>query len=78
MPAVIPAWKGLAWLDQAGKLNAADAAAQAGGQIARHAWARSAEWPRHSPLMLALAAGMGISEAEIDAAFIAADGIGGV
>lgn len=77
VPAVIPAWKGLAWLEQAGLLNAAATAAEAGSPVAQMAFRHAAEWHRDSSLIAALAAGLGLEGAAIDAAFRAADAIRG-
>ncbi len=77
VPAVIPGWKGKAWLHGAGKLAAAETAAQAAGGIPLLAWQHAAEWHRDSQLMAALAQGLSLTAAQIDAAFIAADAIAG-
>jgi hypothetical protein len=77
VPAVIPAWKGLAWLEQAGLLDAATTAAGAGSPVARLAFRHAAEWHRDSPLIAALAAGLGLDSTAIDTAFRAADAIRG-
>jgi hypothetical protein len=72
---VIPAWKAKAWLHQAGLLDAATAAAGAGGPVAQLAFEHAAEWHRTSPLISALASGLGLSGQQIDKAFAAADSI---
>ncbi len=77
VPAVIPAWKGKAWLHGAGKLAAADAAAEAVGGVPLLAWRGAAEWHRTSTLMATLAQGLGLTAEQIDAAFVAADAIKG-
>ncbi len=77
IPASIPAWKGKAWLLGAGLLDDAEAAAQLAGGVPLLAWQGAAEWHRDSGLMTALAAGLNLDPAAIDAAFIAADAIRG-
>jgi hypothetical protein len=77
VPPVIPAWKGLAWLEQAGLLDDAATSAEAGSPVARLAFRHAAEWHRDSPLITALAVGLGLDSAAIDAAFRAADAIRG-
>jgi hypothetical protein len=77
VPAVIPAWKGLAWLEQAALLDAAAPAAGRGSPIARLTFRHAAEWHRDSPLIAALAGGPGLDNAAIDAGFRAADAIRG-
>ena len=75
VPAVIPAWKGQAWLEQAGRLDAVAKAAEAGTPVARLAFRHAAEWHRDSPLITALATGLGLDGVAIDEAFRAADAI---
>jgi hypothetical protein len=76
-PPVIPAWKAKAWLQQAGLLEAATSAANAGGPVAQLAFEHAAEWHSTSPLVTALASGLGLSGQQIDQAFAAADAIQG-
>jgi hypothetical protein len=77
VPTVVAAWKAKVWLMGAGMLEAAQAAADAGGPVARLAWDAASHWERTSPLVQALASGVGLSAEQIDAAFIAADSIQG-
>jgi hypothetical protein len=76
-PPTIPAWKAKAWLQQMGLLEAATAAASAGGPVAQLAFEHASEWHRTSPLVTALASGLGLSGQQIDQAFAAAGAIQG-
>ena len=58
-------------------LDDAEAAAQLAGGVPLLAWQGAAEWHRDSDLMAALATGLDLDAAAIDAAFIAADAIRG-
>lgn len=59
----------------AGKLDAVDAAVAAAGGLAAIAWADASEFRRTSPTIAALAAGAGLTDADLDALFIAAEQI---
>ncbi len=76
VPSVVSAWKAKAVLLQMGLLDTATAAVEAAGGVARLAW-DAAEWERNSALISSLGAGLGLSSADIDAAFIAAAGLQG-
>lgn len=77
VPPSVAAWKAKAWLHQQGRLEDAEAAAQAAGGVALLAWQGAAEWHRDSTLVITLAAALAIEDAALDAAFIAADAIRG-
>lgn len=56
----------------AGKLAAVEAVVAATGGLAAIAWADASEFRRNSPTIAALAAGAGLTDADLDALFIAA------
>lgn len=77
VPTAIPAWKGKVWLLQAGKLTAAEAAVAEAGPVAKLIFDNAATWSRNSALMEAMATGLDLDAATIDAAFISADALQG-
>ena len=56
-------------LHGAGLLSAVEAAVAAASPIVQIAWADAAEFQRDSPTIAALAAGLGMSEAQVDGLF---------
>lgn len=75
VPASVTRFQARAALLEAGILDAADAAAKAAGGRALLAWQDAQEFDRASPTLAALAAGLGLSDAQVDALFIQAAGI---
>ena len=82
IPPVVPKWKlqivmhempsrkGLPTL-----LDDANAIVSAVGGVAQIAWQNATDIQRDSPTLAALAPGLGLSDAEIDAAFVAAESV---
>jgi hypothetical protein len=79
VPREIPNWRAKAMLAQMGKLATVEAAIQAMPEpertIVSLAWGGDAKLERHGKTVLGLAALLGLSSDEIDALFIAAEGI---
>jgi hypothetical protein len=75
VPASIPAWKARAALREAGLLPAVTAAVEAAEGRVADAWNGAAEWHRDSAFLAHLAAGLGLSIAQVDDLFRAADAI---
>ena len=73
VPLVIPAWKGKAALREAGLLVAVEAAVAAAGGRVQDAWTGASEWSRESEFLLALSAGLGLTDEQIDEMFRGAD-----
>jgi hypothetical protein len=70
--AKVSRFQAFAALQQAGKLEAATAAATAAGGLAKLAWDNAIEFRRDSPTIASLAAAVGLDDAALDALFIAA------
>jgi len=77
VPPVIPAWKGKAALREAGLLKSVEAAIAATGGRVQDAWTGASEWERTSDFLLSLAAGLGLTDDQIDAMFRDADAMRG-
>jgi hypothetical protein len=75
VPPVIPAWKGKAALREAGLLDAVEAAVLAVGGRVADAWAGASEWSRDSDFLVSLAAGLGLTEQQVDGMFRSAGAI---
>lgn len=67
IPQSISRFQARAALLSAGLLTDVEAAVAAADPFAQLAWAEAQEWRRDSPTLLALAHGIGLTEAEIDA-----------
>ncbi len=82
-PVVIPYeianWRARAVLEIAGLLPTVDAAiaslAGDAGIVARSAWNSGAPFVRNGPTVLALSSALGLTDAQVDALFIAADAL---
>lgn len=74
-PQSISRFQARAALLAAGLLSDVEAAVAAADPFAQLAWAEAQEWRRDSPTLLALAHGIGLTDAEIDDLFIQAAGI---
>jgi len=72
VPRSVSAVQGRAALDGAGMLDAATAAAQAAGGVAAIAWEYATSFDRDNATIAALAAQIGLTDADLDALFIAA------
>lgn len=75
VPRSVTRFQARAALLGAGLLDAADAAAKAAGGLALLAWQDAQVFERDSPTLAALAKGIGLSDAQLDALFIQAAGI---
>ena len=76
VPASVHMWQAKVALASAGKLDAANAAVAASGNVAlQTAWALAPEISRASPSVAAMGAAIGMQAADLDALFIAADKI---
>jgi hypothetical protein len=75
VPQSVTRFQARAALLGAGLLDAADAAAKAAGGVALLAWQDAQAFDRSSPTLAALAKGLKLSDAQVDALFIAAAGI---
>ena len=75
VPAVVSMAKARIALDAAGLLAGVEAAVLAAPNAVKLAWEYSTEIHRHSPTMLALAAALGLSEAQVDDLFRAAEAV---
>lgn len=71
-PESITNFQARAALLEAGLFEQADAAAKAAGGVAWQAWEFANVFERGSPTIAALAGGLGLSDAQIDALFVAA------
>lgn len=72
IPTSISRFQARAALLAAGLLDDVEAAVAAAGNFERLAWAEAMEWRRDSPTLMTLAAGVGLSEVEIDDLFVQA------
>jgi hypothetical protein len=77
VPVSVAAWKAKAQLLALGHLTQAEAAAKSAGGVPALAFAHAAEWHRTSPLVAAIGQALGMDDAALDAAFIAAAAIEG-
>lgn len=75
IPQSISRFQARAALLAAGRLSDVEAAVAAADPFAQLAWAEAQEWRRDSPTLLALAKGIGLTDAEIDDLFIQAAAI---
>lgn len=75
VPQSVTRFQARAALFGAGLLDEADAAAKAAGGIALLAWQDAQVFDRNSPTINALAKGLGLTDAQVDALFITAAGI---
>jgi hypothetical protein len=79
IPREIDNWRARAVLDLAGLLEPVEAALGSltgvEGVIARHAWESGAPLARHGATVVALAPALGLSDSQVDAMFIQADGL---
>lgn len=69
VPQVVSRFQARAALHLAGLLEAAEAAVASAGPMAQIAWADAQEFRRDSPTIAALAASIGLTEAQIDDLF---------
>jgi hypothetical protein len=75
-PLVVSRFQAKAALLAAGKLDQVEAAvAQSGDAVLKLAWAEAVEFRRDSPAVAAIAAGLGLDAAAVDALFAQAAGI---
>lgn len=75
IPKTISRFQARAALLSAGILSDVEAAVAAAEPFSQLAWAEAQEWRRDSPTLLALAHGIGLTDAEIDDLFIQAAAI---
>lgn len=75
IPQSISRFQARAALLAAGLLSDVEAAVAAADPFAQLAWAEAQEWRRDSPTLLALAHGIGLTDAEIDDLFVQAAAI---
>ena len=75
VPLVIPTWKGKAALREAGLPDAIETAVAASGDRVQDAWAGASEWSRDSDFLVSLAAGLGLTEQQVDGMFRSAGAI---
>lgn len=75
VPEVVSMAKAQIALDTAGLLPGVDAAVAASPKAVQIAWAKATEIHRHSPTMLGLAAALGLTDAQVDDLFRAADAV---
>lgn len=75
VPAAVSAFQAKAALTQAGLYDKAAAAAQAAGGFMFLAWSTATEFERSSPNIATLAAGLGLTDAQVDDLFRAASKI---
>lgn len=75
VPSVVSAYQAKATLMQAGLYDKAAAAAQAAGGLVALAWATATVFERSSPNIATLAAGLGLTDAQVDDLFRAASKI---
>jgi hypothetical protein len=79
VPNSIPGWKAKAVLEMAGLLQSAQAAVASlqgdEGIAAKHAWESATSFDRYGPTVTAVAAALGLSDAQLDAMFIQAESI---
>ena len=72
VPASVTNFQARAALIDAGMFAAADAAAKAAGGVAAQAWEYANIFERQSPTIAALASGLKLTSAQVDALFISA------
>lgn len=78
VPSVVPLWKARAALRQANVFDAVAAAVAASNNaVMQEAWEYAAEVRRDSAFIAALAPAIGLTSAQLDTLFIAADSIAG-
>lgn len=75
IPQTISRFQARAALLAAGLLSDVEAAVAAADPFAQLAWAEAQEWRRDSPTLLALAHGIGLTDADIDDLFVQAAAI---
>jgi hypothetical protein len=75
VPDVVSRFQAKAALSAAGLLPAVEAALADADPLAQLAWAEAIEFRRQSPTILALATALGLTDAQLDDLFIAADQI---
>lgn len=75
VPASVKMWQAKAALAASGKLEAANAAVQGAGGAVALAWEYAPDVSRASAAVAAMASAIGLSSADVDALFIAADAI---
>ncbi len=75
VPQSVTPWQIRKALNQTGLRSAVEAAVAAGDQDTQDAWAFATEFRRDHPLVTALGAALGKTEAELDAIFVLAGGL---
>lgn len=75
VPDSIPAWKGKVVLHQQGLLATVEAAIAGADPVSKIAWGQASDWSRQGSLLAGMAAMLGLTEAQVDDLFRAADAI---
>ena len=75
VPASVALWKAKAALQAAGFLTAANTAVAASSVAVQSFWAQASMLDRNDPIMLSIAAGLGLTSAQVDALFVSAAAI---
>lgn len=75
VPDSVKAWKAKVALLAAGLLTQAEAAVAQAGPVAQIAWAQADEWARDGILLEGVAKALGLTDAQVDELFRAADAV---